>query len=165
MKAPLARQMVIGDSRVFQAPEPATAQFVGYGGATFESVSRISRVLCAIHDGPVTIALGVNDANTRHIDIAASEAAMAQLVEDCARPGLTLAKIWPIEVDRRPHGSKFDVEAITRLNETMSELAQSKALDVLPAPRLETGFTEDGIHFTPQVSASFGRWLIGEPAE
>jgi hypothetical protein len=153
LRAPFASRIVIGDSRVAWGRPAGDALFIGYGGATFRQLERVTRVLCALSDAPVTIALGVNDAKPAELDEAASLASLDAMLAACAPDKVRLAQVWPSEPGVEPAGGDYDLAAISRLNAAIAARAGA-GVTVLPVPPLQ-GHTTDGVHFIDTVSARY----------
>lgn len=159
-KAPFAGKIVIGDSRIEYAEATDEAMFVGYSGATIRELERMSRVLCAVSDAPVVMALGVNDTRPGYIDPAASIASLSRIVDSCGPERVHLAGIWPAEPEIEPLGPYYDMQEVERISTAMEELAAQSGAAFTPAPQLD-GHTFDGVHFTADVSARYLSFLAG----
>ena len=159
LKTPFAERLVIGDSRVSFAETPQGSLFAGYGGATSRDLERVSGILCALGDGQVTIALGINDTKPWEQDEAASRRALRNIVTDCQRRDLSLSAIWPAEATMPPGGRAYDPAMTAALNAHIEALAKRARARFLPAPRLETNYTYDGVHFTEPVSREYAQRL------
>ena len=133
---------------------------VGYGGATFTDLERMTRTLCSLSGAPITIALGVNDTKPGLADLDATRAAMDRMIMECGAHRTRFAQIWPTDPDVPPAGRDYDLEMIATLNVYMLDLERDADVAVLEAPNL-TGHTTDGVHFKPAVSKSYIELLDG----
>lgn len=159
LKAPFARRLVIGDSRVSFATAPEGSLFAGYGGATSRHLERVSGVLCAISGAQVTIALGINDTKPWEHDVDASRRALDGIAAACRRDALAISAIWPAEAAMPPGGKAYDPAMTAALNAHLETLARRMDARFLPAPELPAGYTYDGVHFTDPVSRDYARRL------
>ena len=159
-RAPFAERIVVGDSRVQNARTPASSMLVGYGGATFTDLERMTRTLCSLSDAPITIALGVNDTKPGFADLEATRAAMDRMILECGADRMRFAQIWPTDPDVPSAGRDYDLEMIAMLNEYMLDLERDSGVAVLESPNL-AGHTTDGVHFEPEVSKSYIELLDG----
>ncbi|KLE35222.1 SGNH/GDSL hydrolase family protein [Aurantiacibacter luteus] len=159
LRAPLADRMAIGDSRIWTASPPEGALFAAYGGASAREMSRVVGLLCNLHSGPVTIALGVNDTKPHRMNLPASAASLAMMTRDCERPTLALARIWPVEPGVDRHADSPDPVSIDTLNLSIDAIAERSGIRVLAVPDLPSPFTRDGVHFTDEVTADYAHEL------
>lgn len=164
VRAPFASSLVIGDSRVQFAEEPEGALFAGFGGATSRHLERLSGVVCPLTGARVTVALGVNDTKADELDLAATRAAFARIADNCERPGLRFAKVWPAEAGVEPAGDDYDPAAIAAINAFLDDLSARTGAELLEVPELDPGFTFDGVHFTEEVSRDYARRLAFDEA-
>lgn len=159
LRAPFAATTVIGDSRIELAAEPDGALFAGYPSATSRDLERLSGVVCAISSARVTIALGINDTKPDELDLAATRGAFDRIADQCARPDLRFAEVWPAEPDVEPAGANYDIQAVAEITAHLRELAAQGRVQLIAAPDLPSGFTHDGVHFVRGVSRDYARML------
>ncbi|WP_370032306.1 SGNH/GDSL hydrolase family protein [Qipengyuania mesophila] len=159
VRAPFAKSLVIGDSRVQFAEAPEGVVFAGFGGATSQDLERLTRIVCPVTTARVTIALGVNDAKRRGLDLAATGEAFEAIARNCAQRELRLAQAWPVESGVEPSGGDYDPVAIEAINRHLADLARRHRADLLGVPPLAPGFTYDGVHFVAPVSRNYADWL------
>ena len=144
---------MIGDSRVAWGNRTGDATFAGYGSATARHLERLTRVLCALSDAPVTIALGINDARPAELDLASSRASLEAMIAACAPARVRLAQIWPNDPGVMG-GADYDSAAIAQLNVAIASLAVHDRVRVSAVPLL-LNLTVDGVHFTPEILADY----------
>jgi hypothetical protein len=162
-RAPFARRIIIGDSRVHAAGLGAVL-VTGYPGSTIGQMDRLTRTLCAISDAEIVFALGTNDAKTT-MPIAGPEASLAQLgrmVDACGADRVLVAEIWPGEHDKAPAGAEFDAALIAQLNSGIRAMTAAGRGQLIEAPRI-AGHTVDGIHFTAPVAERYLDTLMAAP--
>lgn len=161
LRTPLARRVVIGDSRVAVIPSTDAVQFIGYNGATTVDMVRLAATVCALSDVPVVFALGINDTVFRADRIDSSLATLEQMGQDCAPAQVTLVQAWPGEPGKPPLGDASDAEALVQINAGIAELAQAHGWGLVRVPELAPDHTYDGIHFMPQVQQQYVDLLDG----
>lgn len=164
LRAPFASTIVIGDSRVELAEEPDGALFAGYPSATSRDLVRLSGAVCALSSARITIALGINDTKPDELDLAATRDAFDRISDQCARPELRFAEVWPAEPDVEPAGDDYDLDAVAAITARLRALSAQGRAQLIAVPDLPNGFTHDGVHFTPEVSRDYARRLAFGPA-
>jgi hypothetical protein len=158
--APFSERIVVGDSRVLFATSPQEqVLFAGFSGATTRSLERFTRVVCAISDAPLTVALGVNDSKRVERNLPASKAAVDRILDGCRGRQLAMADIWPVEDGVATRVDGFQMAAITQLSAHIEAQAWATGQTFIPAPELAPGYSIDGVHFTDAVSAQYAETL------
>lgn len=162
-QAPLARRIVIGDSRLDGMASGHGVLFVGYPGATIGDMTRLARALCLLSDGEIVFALGTNDAKPDARRPAAALAALRQMIAACGPQRVWVAEVWAAEPARPPAGPHFDPATISVLNQGIRQLAAQGFGRLIAQPAL-ANHTLDGVHFTPATARLYEQVLRG-PAE
>lgn len=157
-QAPLARRIVIGDSRLTGIPSGQGVLFAGYPGATISDMTRMARTLCLLSDAEIVIALGANDAKPHMRRPAASLATLQQMVADCGPERVWVSEVWPSEPGKLPTGPDFDAATIAALNRGIRQLTAQGHGHLIPQPAL-ADHTSDGVHFTQATARRYERIL------
>lgn len=157
-QAPLARRIVIGDSRLTGIPSGQGVLFAGYPGATIGDMTRMARTLCLLSDAEIVIALGTNDAKPDMRRPAASLANLRRMVAACGPERVWVSEVWPAEQAKMPTGPDFDAATIAALNRGIRQLTAQGHGRLIPQPVL-ADHTSDGVHFNEATALRYGRIL------
>lgn len=159
-QAPLARRIVIGDSRLDGMASRDGVLFAGYPGATIGDMARLARALCLLSDAEIVIALGTNDAKPDARRPAAALATLRQMIAGCGARRVWVSEVWPVEPAKLPVGPHFDPATISALNRGIRQLADEGLGRLIAQPPL-AGHTYDGVHFTPATARLYEQILRG----
>ncbi|HEU0043274.1 hypothetical protein [Sphingomonas sp.] len=152
--------IVIGDSRVDQAVDPAPGVLkVGYGGAPLRDLIGLARTLCFVaRPASIVVAAGINDARDPRMRAEAFVRDAALMMTICPGARMTVMGVWPGETDRPPLGATTPINRIVLINRLLRQVSSERRARFIPPPSRVIA-TQDGVHFAPAENRRWSRLL------